>query len=227
MSPGSSRASSWRVARRAGIASSLDDLLDGYRASLDPVRRSLVERYEVTDLALKVVGVGSVGTRCWVLLLQGVDADDAIVLQAKEAGPSVLEPYVGASDVAHHGERVVRGQRLVQAASDLMLGWQTATGIDGVARDYYVRQLHDWKGGVEVADLGPEPMAGYGRMCAWVLARAHARSGDRFAIAGYLGEDGQADDAFADFASTYADVAERDHAAYAVSLATTPSGAPG
>ncbi|WP_029289286.1 DUF2252 domain-containing protein [Cellulomonas sp. HZM] len=201
------------------ITAVLTTLLDDYRATLLPDRRTLLAHYRLVDIALKVVGVGSVGTRCWILLMQGVDADDAIILQAKEATSSVLEAYLEPCTFEQHGERVVLGQRLMQAASDLMLGWQRARGIDGVERDYYLRQLHDWKGGVTLETLQPDALDGYGQLCAWVLARAHARSGDRFALAGYLGEERTADEAFADFASSYADLAERDHAAFVASLA--------
>lgn len=202
----------------------LTRLIDDYRGSLQPDRRRLLAGYRVVDVALKVVGVGSVGTRCWILLLQGVDADDALVLQAKEASASVLEPYLGASTYAQHGERVVQGQRLMQASSDLMLGWQRGGGGVG-ERDYYVRQLHDWKGGVDVGSLRPEGLLGYGRLCAWVLARAHARSGDRYAVAGYLGSGATADEPLADFAAAYADRAERDHAAFVASAAPVASAA--
>lgn len=193
---------------RQGIA----DLLVDYRASLAPDRRRLAERYRVVDVARKVVGVGSVGTRAFVVLLQGVDADDVLVLQAKEAQASVLEPYVGHDGYDHHGQRVVEGQRLMQAVSDVMLGWQRTSGPDGIARDYYVRQLRDWKGGLDLTGARPEGLAAYGRVCAWTLARAHARSGDAIAVGAYLGASSAADEAFADFAAAYADRTERDHA---------------
>ncbi|MFC4613196.1 DUF2252 domain-containing protein [Cellulomonas algicola] len=193
---------------RRGIA----DLLVDYRASLAPDRRRLAERYRVVDIARKVVGVGSVGTRAFVVLLQGVDSDDVLVLQAKEAQASVLEPHVGRGAYAQQGQRVVEGQRLMQAVSDVMLGWQRSAGPDGVARDYYVRQLRDWKGGLDLTGARPAGLEVYGRLCAWTLARAHARSGDAIAIGAYLGGSSAADEALADFAATYADRTEADHA---------------
>src|SRR5262249_1663728 len=148
---------------------------------------TLFEAYRFVELARKVVGVGSVGTRCWIALFFGADDDDPLFLQIKEAEASVLERFVGRSEQDNHGERVVEGQRAMQAASDLLLGWARAAGIEGKQHDYYVRQLRDWKGSFVVDDMLPEGMALYGRMCGWTLARAHARSGDRVAIAGYLG----------------------------------------
>jgi uncharacterized protein (DUF2252 family) len=172
-----------------------------------------VNQFRLVDMARKVVGVGSVGTRAWILLLQGVDHGDPLFLQAKEAQASVLEAYVGASVYANHGARVVAGQRLMQAASDIFLGWQRTRGIDGIERDYYVRQLRDWKGSVLPEEMIPQGMAVYAGLCGWTLARAHARSGDRIAIASYLGKRPTFDEAIADFASAYADQNERDHAA--------------
>lgn len=215
------------ASRAATFRHGMADLLVDYRASLAPDRRRLAERYRVVDVARKVVGVGSVGTRAFVVALQGVDADDALVLQAKEAQPSVLAEHVRASEVAdaphgpaphdggpgHEGRRVVEGQRLMQAVSDVMLGWQRSAGVDGVARDYYVRQLRDWKGGVDLAAARPEGLAAYARLCAWTLARAHARSGDAIAVGAYLGGGTVADEALADFATAYADVTEADHGA--------------
>lgn len=208
----------------------LRGLLDGYRSTLQRDRRALLLGYELVDLARKVVGVGSVGTRCWVTLLRGRDDDDPLVLQIKEAEPSVLAAHVPARMLAalppelqapeHQGERVVAGQHLMQAASDVFLGWQRTAGIDGVERDFYVRQLHDQKGSADVEGMNPEGLALYAQMCAWTLARAHARSGDRVAIAAYLGVDGAtgatgADDGFVDavvrFAADYADRTEQDH----------------
>lgn len=203
------------AAFRAGMA----ELVAHWRESLAPDRRHLAAQYRVVDLARKVVGVGSVGTRAWVLLLEGRTSDDLVVLQAKEAQASVLEQHLGASEHAHHGQRVVEGQRMMQAASDIFLGWQTSTGTDGTARDYYVRQLRDWKGSVAVEDMRPEALAPYARACAWTLARAHARSGDRAAIAAYLGSSSRADEAFAHFAQTYADQVELDHAAFVAATA--------
>lgn len=193
------------------FAQRMGTLVRSYRSTLQPDRRRLIEGYRVIDMARKVVGVGSVGTRAWVLLLQGVDDTDLLMLQAKEAQPSVLEQFLGASEYTQSGQRVVEGQRLMQAASDAMLGWQRTHGIDGVQRDFYIRQLRDWKGSAVIETMHPDTMARYGTFCAWTLARAHARSGDRVAIAAYLGSSKAADEAFADFAATYADRTETDH----------------
>jgi uncharacterized protein (DUF2252 family) len=160
--------------------------------------------------ARKVVGVGSVGTRAWIVLLTGRDEGDPLFLQAKEAGPSVLEPYAGSSEFSHHGRRVVEGQRLMQAASDIFLGWVTG-GELAAQTDYYVRQLWDGKRSVEVDLLPPSDLAIYAELCGWTLARAHARSGDRIAIASYLGGGTNFDHAVADFAEAYADQNERDY----------------
>jgi uncharacterized protein (DUF2252 family) len=196
------------------------DLISQYRRSLQPDRRRLLERYRFVDMARKVVGVGSVGTRCWVVLLTGRDDDDPLFLQIKEAQDSVYDEYLGGSRYSNQGERVVAGQRLMQQASDIFLGWQRSTGIDGVQRDFYVRQLRDWKGSVTVEDLAPDGMRIYGQLCAWSLARAHARSGDRLAIAGYLGSSPEFDAALVAFAEAYADLDERDHRALADAVAT-------
>lgn len=206
-------------AAAADFEAGMDDLVTAYASSLEPDRRRLVGQYRLVDVARKVVGVGSVGTRAWILLMQGDAPDDVLVLQAKEAQASVLERFVGASVYANHGERVVQGQRLMQAASDLMLGWQRTHGIDGQDRDFYVRQLRDWKGSVPVVELDASGLRDYGALCGWTLARAHARSGDRVAIAAYLGDDATADEAFADFAVAYADRTERDHAALTDAIA--------
>ena len=162
-------------------------------------------------MARKVVGVGSVGTRAWVVLMMGRDGQDPLFLQAKEAEASVLEPYVGESEFGNHGERVVEGQWLMQAASDILLGWLPALGFDGTKRDFYVRQLWDGKRSVEVETLPPEGLAIYGRVCGWTLARAHARSGDRIAIGAYLGKGESFDRAIADFSERYADQNELDY----------------
>jgi uncharacterized protein (DUF2252 family) len=191
----------------------LNGILHAYRDTLDGSHRRLAERYSYVHAARKVVGVGSVGTRAWIILLLGRDADDPLFLQAKEAEASVLEPYAGSSRFKHHGRRVVEGQRLMQAASDIFLGWVSASGIDGQRRDFYVRQLWDRKGSTDVALLDPPELATYGRMCGWTLARAHARSGNRIAIAAYLGKASVFDDALADFAECYADQNERDYEA--------------
>jgi uncharacterized protein (DUF2252 family) len=191
----------------------LGDLLRAYRRTLQPDRRALLDRYDLVDIARKVVGVGSVGTRAWILLLIGRDDADPLFLQAKEAQASVLEQFTGRAKQRNHGQRVVEGQRLLQASSDIMLGWQRTTGPDGVERDYYVRQLRDWKGSVDVERLSPTNAVIYARMCGWTLARAHARSGDRIAIAAYLGRKDRFDRAIADFAVSYADRTEVDHRA--------------
>ena len=195
------------------IKSEMADLLAAYRASLASDRKHLFDQYRFVHLARKVVGVGSVGTRAWILLFEGLDGGDPLFLQAKEAQSSVLEQYLGVSEYANHGERVVAGQRLMQAASDIFLGWQRTRGLDGVERDFYVRQLRDWKASAEVEGSIPAGMEIYGHVCGWTLARAHARSGDRVAIGAYLGKTDRFDNAIADFAAAYADQNDRDHAA--------------
>lgn len=197
----------------------MSDLVAQWSASLAPDRQHLARQYRLVDVARKVVGVGSVGTRAWVLLLVGASSDDVLILQAKEATASVLEAYLEPSPCATSGQRVVEGQRLLQAASDLFLGWQTVDGADGVRRAYYVRQLRDWKGSVDVERLRPEGVVPYARACAWTLARAHARAGERIAIAAYLGSSDRSDEALARFAATYADQVERDHAVFATAVA--------
>ena len=162
-------------------------MLAAYRASLQGDRQQLLDSFRFRQIARKVVGVGSVGTRAWVILMTGSDDGDPLFLQAKEAEASVLEPYAGASRFANHGQRVVEGQRLMQAASDIFLGWCSVVGIDGRERDFYVRQLWDWKRSADVERLSPAGLEAYARMCGRTLARAHARSGDRVAIAAYLG----------------------------------------
>ena len=197
------------------------ELLDSYLRSLSGDRRRLVERYRYADLARKVVGVGSVGTRAWVILLLGRDSNDPLFLQAKEAQRSVLEPFAGRSRVRNQGQRVVVGQRLMQAAGDIFLGWLHAAHDldDGRQRDFYLRQLWDSKTSADIAAMRPEAMALYARLCAWTLARAHARSGDAIAIAGYLGSGDAFDRAIAAFAEAYADQNERDHAALVDAIA--------
>jgi uncharacterized protein (DUF2252 family) len=191
------------------------DVLRRYRASLPTDRRHLLEQYRFSQLARKVVGVGSVGTRCWIILLHGPRDDDVLFLQAKEAEASVLERFTKKSQYSNHGARVVAGQRLMQASSDIFLGWQRNTGPDGVTRDFYVRQLQDWKGSVDTEAAIPEGMKAYAGLCASTLARAHARSGDRIAIASYLGNSDTFDKALARFAEAYADQNERDYEAFA------------
>ena len=184
-----------------------------YRRTLEIDRRRLLERYEFADMARKVVGVGSVGTRAWIVLMLGRDGRDPLFLQLKEAQPSVLEEFAGRSDYRNAGHRVVSGQRLMQAAGDIFLGWiRVDEGIDGGARDYYVRQLRDWKGSADVEVMVPKGMEIYARMCGWTLARAHARSGDPVAIAAYLGTKDVFDRAIAAFSAAYADRNEADHA---------------
>jgi hypothetical protein len=156
--------------------------------------------------------MGSVGTRTWIVLLTGRDGDDPLFLQVKEAGPSVLEPYTARDRARNHGQRVVQGQRLMQVDTDIFLGWLRATATDDTARDYYVRQLWDWKIGAEVELMSPARLTVYGTLCGWTLARAHARSGDRVAIGAYLGSGKAFDSAIGAFAETYADQNERDHA---------------
>jgi uncharacterized protein (DUF2252 family) len=184
-----------------------------YRRTLQDDRRRLLERFRFVDAARKVVGVGSVGTRAWVLLFVGRDNDDPLVLQMKEAEESVLEPHLGKSAFGNHGQRVVEGQRLMQAASDQMLGWIRAVGVDGVERDFYARQLWDSKGSALVDVMEPATMAAYATLCGRTLARAHARSGDAVAIASYLGTSDSFDRALAAFAASYADQNERDYEA--------------
>ncbi len=191
---------------------SMRRLLRSYRRTL-PYRHHPLEEFAYVHTARKVVGVGSVGTRAWVLLLVGRDDDDPLFLQAKEAQPSVLERFVGRSEFSHHGRRVVEGQRLMQAASDIFLGWQRVVDLDGETRDYYVRQLHDWKGSAEVDSMRVPGATLYARMCGATLARAHARWGDRIAIASYLGKGETFDRAIADFSVAYADQNERDYRA--------------
>ena len=196
------------------ITAGILELYRGYRRTLQPDRKTLLEEFRYVDLARKVVGVGSVGTRCWILLLLGRDDADPLFLQVKETGPSVLEPLLGRSQFRNHGQRVVEGQRLMQAASDIFLGWiRNKAGFeDGVQRDFYVRQLWDWKTSVDLETILPRGLELYAQACGWTLARAHARSGDRIAIATYLGKGDIFDRALADFAVAYADQNERDYA---------------
>ena len=205
-----------RLAEREGrepaeIRGLIEGLLGTYRESLDEQAGVLAGRYHYVDAAHKVVGVGSVGTRAWIALLLGRDEADPLFLQMKEAGPSVLEPFAGASEFENHGHRVVAGQRLTQAASDLLLGWLTVTGIDGKQRDFYVRQLWDGKGSAEIETMSAPTMATYAGLCGWSLARAHARTGDREAIAAYLGQGDKFDRAIAAFSEAYADQNQADY----------------
>ncbi len=199
----------------SGGAEALEKVFAAYRATLAQNRRELIERYRFVDFALKVVGVGSVGTRCFIVLLEGRDQEDPMILQVKEATASVLEPYTNASEHANHGERVVVGQRLMQTTPDIFLGW--TRGAEG--RDFYFRQLWDMKGSVDITTLRPAGLAFYGSLCARTIARAHARSGDAVAIAAYLGTSDKFDGAIADFAETYADQNARDHAEFKAAIA--------
>jgi uncharacterized protein (DUF2252 family) len=190
----------------------LHRVLREYRETLEFDRRVLLEQFDLTDLAHKVVGVGSVGTRAWIALYLGRDSQDPLFLQVKEAAPSVLEEFLGPSEFANHGQRVVVGQRLMQATSDIFLGWlHVDAGLDGKPRDFYARQLKDWKGSAEIEQMVPKGMATYGTLCGWTLARAHARSGDRIAIAGYLGKADSFDRAILEFSRAYADQNDRDY----------------
>jgi uncharacterized protein (DUF2252 family) len=202
------------------ISKQLHGLIGKYRRTLQSDRRHLLEQFALVQVARKVVGVGSVGTRAWILLMDGGDDIDPLFLQAKEAQASVLAGFAGRSQYDNQGERVVAGQHLMQANSDIFLGWQRTTGPDGVDRDYYVRQLRDWKFSVPIEQLLPIGMGMYAGMCGWTLARAHARSGDRVAIAAYLGHSDKFDNAIADFAEIYADQNERDHAALTDAVAS-------
>jgi uncharacterized protein (DUF2252 family) len=192
-------------------------LLSSYRRTLGRQHHPL-EEYRYVHLAYKMVGVGSVGTRCYIMLMLGRDQNDPLFLQVKEAQPSVLERFLPASTYPHHGERVVAGQRLMQAATDIFLGWQRMRGMDGVTRDYYVRQFQDWKGSADVDTLLVPGATVYSRICGATLARAHARWGDRIAIASYLGKRDVFDRAIADFSAAYADQNERDYAAFAAAV---------
>ena len=192
----------------------IHQLFREYRRTLQSDRRHLLEEFRMVDLARKVVGVGSVGTRCWILLLLGRDSDDPLFLQVKEAQASVLEPYLGKSQYKNHGQRIVAGQRLMQATSDIMLGWvHSKETLDGAERDFFIRQLWDWKTSVDLDVILPKGLELYGEVCGFLLARAHARSGDRIAIASYLGNSDAFARAIADFSSAYADQNERDYQA--------------
>jgi uncharacterized protein (DUF2252 family) len=197
-----------RIPEEDEIRAQVYAILESYKRTLQEDRRHLLDRYRFVDTARKVVGVGSVGTRAYVVLLEGRNQDDPLFLQVKEAGASVLERYIKSSTYEHHGHRVVAGQRLMQAASDIFLGWFRGTA----GRDFYWRQLKDMKGSANVEGMSPDELVIYAGLCGWALARAHARSGDRVQIAGYLGKSERFDEAVADFAEAYADQTERDHA---------------
>ena len=197
-------------------AAEVKGMVRQYSGTLPPGPRELVRSYDFVDMARKVVGVGSVGTRCWVILLIGRDENDPLFLQVKEAEASALAPFLPrANHSGSQGVRVVTGQRIMQATSDIFLGSQTVVGIDGVSRDFYLRQLQDWKGSLPVEAMIPKGMRLYGELCAWTLARAHARSGDRIAIASYLGHDDAFAHAVEAFAQAYADLNEQDYARFA------------
>jgi uncharacterized protein (DUF2252 family) len=200
----------------AGLESHLQGIVANYRRTLEPDRQFLISRYQVADMARKVVGVGSVGMRCWIILLLGRDPEDRLFLQVKEAVPAVLAPFVGDTPYSSQGQRVVAGQRLMQAASDFFLGWHRPRS--GPARDYYVRQLRDWKFSLAVEGMDPPTMRTYAQLCGQTLARAHARSGDRIAIAAYLGKSDVFDRAVAGFAAVYANQNERDLASLAAAV---------
>jgi uncharacterized protein (DUF2252 family) len=207
-------------AEQAHLEDTVRRMLYTYRDSLPHDRQKLIDNYRYVHAARKVVGVGSVGTRAWVLLMLGRDEDDPLFLQFKEAQPSVLEPFLGKNEFAQHGQRVVEGQRMMQMASDIMLGWERIVTIDGQARDFYIRQLWDAKGSAEIELMDPSGMAAYGVVCGWTLAKAHARSGDRIAIASYLGAGDSFDRAMASFAEAYADQNERDYEALRTAAAS-------
>ena len=213
---------------RERVESTVSDLLRQYVRSLAVERRELARSFQLVDIARKVVGVGSVGTRCWIVLLSGRDAEDPLFLQVKEAQESVLARHLDGRPSTHQGARVVTGQRRMQATSDIFLGWARTAGLDGVSRDFYIRQLHDWKGSAPVEAMIPKGMRLYGQLCAWTLARAHARSGDRIALAAYLGTDDGFAQAVAAFAESYADLTELDFKVFTEAIArgelATPAG---
>jgi uncharacterized protein (DUF2252 family) len=206
---------------REEMFEALRQLLRGYRDTLEFDRRVLLERFELTDLARKVVGVGSVGTRAWIALLLGRDGEDPLFLQMKEAEKSVFEEFLGTSAFSNHGERVVVGQRLMQASSDIFLGWlHVESALDGQPRDFYTRQLKDWKGSAEIEQMVPKGLTTYGKLCGWTLARAHARSGDRIAIAAYLGKGDSFARALVEFSNAYAEQNDRDYQALATAVSS-------
>jgi uncharacterized protein (DUF2252 family) len=207
-------------ADRELVEEELRTVLRRYRRTLPTDRKHLLEEFNYAHAARKVVGVGSVGTRAWMLLLLGRDDADPLFLQAKEAEASVLERFLGKSQYPNHGQRVVAGQRLMQAASDIFLGWERVTGFDGRDHDYYIRQLRDWKGSADIDTMPANVMTLYSQVCSATLARAHGRSGDRIAIAAYLGKNDSFDQAIADFASAYADQNERDYQAVVDAVAS-------
>jgi uncharacterized protein (DUF2252 family) len=207
-------------AKGDALRETLRSIVHTYSQSLPYDRQKLLESFNLVDFGRKVVGVGSVGTRAWILLLTGRDGQDPLFLQAKEAEASVLEAFVGKSKFDNHGRRVVEGQRLMQSASDIFLGWVRAEGIDGKTRDFYVRQLWDAKASANIEVMSPSTLNIYAEICGWTLARAHARSGDRIAIAAYLGKGSAFDQAIGEFSELYANQSERDHQALADAVKT-------
>jgi uncharacterized protein (DUF2252 family) len=205
---------------RQVLEQELAEIFDGYKKTLSTELRFLLDQYKIIDMARKVVGVGSVGTRCWIVLMMGQDRADPLFLQVKEAPKSALSGYAGASRYTNQGQRVVAGQRLMQAYGDIFLGWHRVSGLDGQTRDFYIRQLKDWKFSLDVQAMVPRGMRSYAELCGWTLARAHARSGDRIAIASYLGRSDVIDQAIADFAAAYADQNQRDHEALLSAVAS-------
>jgi hypothetical protein len=197
--------------QQARVENEIAGILRSYRRTLSTDRRHVLEEFRMIELARKVVGVGSVGTRAWIVLMLGRDDSDPLFLQIKEAQESVLERFAGKSKYSNHGQRLVAGQRLMQATSDIFLGWDRVTGFDGVQRDFFFRQFRDWKGSLEIESMIPPGLALYARLCGGTLARAHARSGDRIAIAAYLGKSEAFDQAIAEFSVAYADQNERDY----------------
>jgi uncharacterized protein (DUF2252 family) len=200
------------------VLEAMDGFLRSYQDTLRGEERDLIEQYRFAHAARKVVGVGSVGTQAWIVLLLD-DQDDPLFLQVKEADASVIEEFTSPSEFSNHGERVVAGQRLMQAASDIFLGWERFDWL-GAERDYYIRQLRDWKGSADIAGMTHAGMELWGRMCGWTLARAHARSGDRVAIAAYLGKSDTFDRAIGKFSVAYADQNERDYHALKEAVAS-------
>jgi uncharacterized protein (DUF2252 family) len=198
---------------RDALETAINEIIRAYASTLQHDRRTVLDGFSYVDLARKVVGVGSVGTRCWIVLMQGRDASDPLFLQVKEAQASVLEPHLGTSTYENHAQRVVEGQRLLQSSSDILLGWCRTVDVEGIRRDMYVRQLWDWKTSVDLDTISPGQLLVYARACGWTLARGHARTGDRVALAAYLGKRDVFDRAVAAFAEAYADINERDHAA--------------
>jgi hypothetical protein len=209
----------WATAR-PDFEGELRGLIRSYRRTLETDRRLLLEDFEYVHAARKVVGVGSVGTRAWIVLMVGRDESDPLFLQAKQAEASVLEPFLGKSAFSHHGQRVVEGQQLTQAASDIMLGWLRTTDVEGVDRDFYLRQLWDSKGSAVIETMNPKMMATYANVCGWALAKSHARSGDAIAIASYLGNSDALDRALSAFAEGYAQQNDLDYQALKTAAAS-------